>query len=83
MAYDKMRLMCWDVDIAHRPNSELVDADYWSWLGVDIEFDPLFHEYLEYTRQIRHSNPAPIDLPMHPENMPYYRGPHFQRTNST
>jgi len=75
--------MCWDVDIAHRPNSELVDADYWSWLGVDIEFDPLFQEYLEYTRQIRHSNPAPIDLPMHPENMPYYRDPCFQCTHST
>ena len=26
----QMRLMCWDVDIEHRPNSELVDADYWS-----------------------------------------------------
>jgi hypothetical protein len=24
----QMRLMCWDVDIIHRPDSELVDADY-------------------------------------------------------
>ncbi len=38
----QMRLMCWDVDIVHRPNMELVDADYWSRLGVDIELDPLF-----------------------------------------
>ena len=78
-----MRLMCWDVDIVHRPDTELVDADYWSRLGVDIKFNPLFREYLEYTRQIRHSNPAPTDLPMSPENMPYYRGPRFQRTTST
>ncbi len=79
----QMCLMCWDVDIVHCPDSELVDVDYWSWLGVDIKFNPLFQEYLEYTRQIRHSNPAPIDLPMRPENMPYYRGPRFQRTHST
>ena len=38
----QMRLMCWDVDIVHRPDTELVDADYWSRLGVDIDFDPLF-----------------------------------------
>ncbi len=78
-----MRLMCWDVDIVHPPDSELVDADYWSRLGTDIEFDPLFREYLEFTRQLRRSNPAPSDLPMRPKNMPYYRGPRFQRTTST
>ena len=38
----QMGLMCWDVDIVHRPDSELVDADYWSRLGVDIKFEPLF-----------------------------------------
>ena len=26
----QMRLMCWDVDIVHRPDTALVDADYWS-----------------------------------------------------
>ena len=31
----QMRLMCWDVDIIHRPDVELVDADYWSRLGVE------------------------------------------------
>ncbi len=74
-----MRLICWDVDIVLRPDMELVDADYWSRLGVDIDFDPLFKEYHEFTRQIRHSNPAPTDLPMRPENMPYYRGPQYQQ----
>ncbi len=74
----QMRLMCWDVDIVHCPDTELVDADYWLRLGVNIDFDPLFKEYLEFTRQLRRSNPASTDLPMRPENMPYYRGPRFQ-----
>ncbi len=26
----QMCLMCWDVDIIHRPDYELVDTDYWS-----------------------------------------------------
>ena len=26
----QMRLMCWDVDIVHRPDYKLVDANYWS-----------------------------------------------------
>ena len=26
----QMRLMCWDVDIVHRPDVELIDTDYWS-----------------------------------------------------
>ena len=75
--------MCWDVDIVHRPYSELVDADYWLRLGIDIDFDPLFREYLEYTCHLCHSNPAPTDLLMRPKNMPYYRGPRFQCTTPT
>jgi len=74
----QMRLMCWDVDIIHRPDHELVDADYWSPLGVDIEFDPLFRDYLRFVRDLRKSHPAPTDLPMRSENMPYYRGPRIK-----
>ena len=74
----QMRLMCWDVDIVHRPDTELVDADFWSRLGTDIEFDPLFRDYLLYVKDLRKSHPAPTDLPMRPENMPYYRGPRVQ-----
>ena len=48
----QMRLMCWDVDIVHCPDSELVNANYWSRLGTDIEFDPLFWEYLQFIRQL-------------------------------
>jgi hypothetical protein len=30
----QMRLMCWDVDIVHCPDSELINANYWSRLGT-------------------------------------------------
>ncbi len=70
--------MCWDVDIVHRPYHKLIDAKYWSRLGIDLYFDHLFCKYLDLTNNRRKSKPAPTDLPMHPENMPYYRGPQFQ-----
>ncbi len=75
----QMGLMCWDVDIVHRPNSELIDANYWSRLRADLNFDPLFRWYLELTHHLRWSLPAPTDLPMHPENMPYYQEPCIQK----
>ncbi len=71
----QMRLMCFDVDIVHRPDSKLIDANYWSRLGTDIIFDPLFCKYLQLTHHLCLSKPAPTDLPMRPENMPYYRRP--------
>jgi hypothetical protein len=74
----QMRLMCWDVDIVHRPDHELINADYWSRLGIDLHFNPLFFKYLDLTNNMRKSKPAPTDLPMRPENMPYYRRPRFQ-----
>jgi hypothetical protein len=73
-----MRLMCWDVDIVHRPDTELVDVNYWLRLGVDLDFDPLLRGYLAYALARRHSSPPPTDLPMRPENMPYYHGPRIQ-----
>jgi hypothetical protein len=30
----QMHLMCWDVDIVHRPDHELIDANYWSRLAL-------------------------------------------------
>jgi hypothetical protein len=74
----QMCLMCWDVDIVHWPDSKLIDANYWSCLGANLTFDPLFRKYLQLTHQLRKSKPAPMDLPMCPENMPYYRGHRFQ-----
>jgi hypothetical protein len=72
-----MRLMCWDMDIVHRYDIHLTDADYWSRLGADICFNPHFKEYLDFSRSLWSQCPAPVDLPMRPENMPYYRGPHL------
>jgi hypothetical protein len=40
--------MFWDVDIVHRHDIHLTDADYWSQLGADICFDPLFKSYLDF-----------------------------------
>jgi hypothetical protein len=75
--------MCWDVDILHRPDLQLVDANHWSHLGVEVDFDPLFHDYLQYTMELRKSHAALTDLPMCPVNMPYYRGPRVQPVTKT
>jgi hypothetical protein len=41
-----MKLMCWDINIVHRPDSQLVHAAYWSCLGSDIKYDPLLCDHL-------------------------------------
>ncbi len=74
----QMRLMCWDINVIHHPDSHLVNADYWSHLGTDIEFNPLFQDYLQYTMEPQKLHAPPMDLPMHPENMPYYRSPRIR-----
>jgi hypothetical protein len=71
----QMCLMGWDVDIVHRNDHYIIDADYWLRLGADLCFDPLFKTYPDLTRTLCHSNPPPTSFPMKPENMPYYRGP--------
>jgi hypothetical protein len=71
----QMRLMGWDVDVVHRTNDYLVDADYWSRLESDLCYDPSFREYLRIVSDLRRTNPPPTDLPMKAENMPYYCGP--------
>ncbi len=71
----QMRLMCWDVNIVHRNDSHLVNANYWLRLGADICFDPLFKSYLDFDWELCKKIPAPTALPMKPENMPYYQGP--------
>jgi hypothetical protein len=71
----QMRLKCWDVDIVHQPDVKLVDANYWSCIGVDIIYNPLLHDYMAYTMKTRVAHPPTTKLPMRPENMPYYHGP--------
>jgi hypothetical protein len=48
---------------------------YWSRLGEDICYDPLFKAYLDFDCGLRETFLAPTNLPMLPENMPYNRGP--------
>ncbi len=55
-------------------NTYLADADNWSRLGEDICFDLHFQDYLQFVQRLRATYPAPTDLPMLPQNMPYYRG---------
>jgi hypothetical protein len=71
----QMRLMCWDVDIVHLNDHYVADTDYWSQLGADLCFNPLFRAYLELTRSLCLEDPPPSSFPMQPENMPYYRRP--------
>jgi hypothetical protein len=67
--------MGWDVNIVHRNDHYIIDADYWVHLGADLCFDPLFKTYLDLTRTLRIKNPPLTLFPIKPENMPYYRGP--------
>jgi hypothetical protein len=62
----QMRLMCWDMDIVHRNDINMTDADYWSRLGEDICYDPLFKSYLDFDHSLHETLPAPVDLPMLP-----------------
>jgi hypothetical protein len=49
----QIRLMCCNVDIVHQNNVHLTDVDYWSRLGLDLCFDPLFFEYLKFNQSLQ------------------------------
>jgi hypothetical protein len=51
--------MRWDVNIVHSPNVQLIDADHWSWLGVDIKFNPLQCNYINFTMKTCTANLPP------------------------
>jgi hypothetical protein len=68
----QMRLMGWDVDIVHRTNNYLGDANYWSCLNADLCCDPSFQRYLHFVAELRKKHPPPTDHPMQAANMPYY-----------
>ena len=71
----QMRLMCWDMDIQHRNAEFLEGPDYFSRLLADLCCDPLLRNYIQRAQDLRSANAPATDLPMHAENMPYYRGP--------
>jgi hypothetical protein len=79
----QMHLMCWDVNIIYQNDQYLMNTDYWSQLGANLYFNPLFKTYLELTWSFCLENPAPSSLPMKPKNFPYYHGPHVITSNET
>jgi len=44
-------------------------------LDSDLCYDPSFKKYLHLVAEFQKSHPAPSELPMKEEHMPYYRGP--------
>jgi hypothetical protein len=71
----QMRLMGWDVDIVHRTNNYLADANYWSHLDADLCYNPSFQCHLHLVAELRKKHPPPTNLPMQATNMPYSQGP--------
>jgi hypothetical protein len=74
----QMCIVGWDVDIVHRTNNYLVNADYWSCLNEDLCYDPTFKDYIRLVTTLQSQSSSPLDLPMLPKNMPYYRGPQIK-----
>jgi hypothetical protein len=71
----QMHFMCWDMEIEHRNDNWLNNVDYFSRLGANLCYDPLLCDYIKQVNALRQKNPSPSELPMEPENMPYFRGP--------
>ena len=71
----QMRFMCWDMVIEHRNDHWLTDADYFSRLGADLCYDPLFKEYIQQVHALHRRSPAPTEMPIAPDHQPYFRGP--------
>ena len=67
----QMRFMCWAMTIVHRKAAHLTDAYYFSRLGADLCYDPLYTEYLNFTTElIRLHNPVTSKILL--QNMPGY-----------
>lgn len=78
----QMQLMGWDMDIVHRRDGHLIDADYWSRIDADLCYDPLLRRYLQSSAALARKHPAPSSLPIEPQHMPYFRGPRIRSDNS-
>ena len=79
----QMRFMCWDMDIKHRNDIHLADADYFSWLGSDLCYDRLLRNYIERIHALKRDHPCPSTLPIEPQYMPYYHKPTFPNVPDT
>ena len=67
------------MDIIHRNDRYLVDANYWSRLMADLCFGPLLRDYIQHVASIHLNNPVPARMPMLAENMPGARGPRLHK----
>jgi hypothetical protein len=70
----QMRFMCWDMIIEHRNDVCLTNAEYVSWLGTDLCYDPLLKEYVQQVAALCCCSPAPTSMPIAPEYQPYFFG---------
>jgi hypothetical protein len=66
--------MGWDIDIIHRTNNYLTDADYWSTLDSNLCYDPTFEDFIRLVSTLQWQSKSPSDLPILPRNIPYYIG---------
>jgi hypothetical protein len=73
----QMRLICWGMIIEHCNYVCLTNANYFSWLGADICFDPLLKDYIQHINAIWHCSPTPMEFPIAPEHQPYFHGLHI------
>jgi hypothetical protein len=71
----QMQFMCRDMIIEHHNNICLTVANYFSWLGADLCFDPLLKDYIQDIDAIWHCSPMPTKLPIMPEHQPYFCSP--------
>jgi hypothetical protein len=49
----QMRFMFWDMIIEHCNDVCLTNADYFSWLGADLCFNPLLKDYVQYIKSLK------------------------------
>jgi hypothetical protein len=71
----QMELMSWWFTVTHRPNRMLIDADFFSRIKKDLQFDPLLIQYMEVAHDIYKRNQPDASSPeVSPENMPNYKG---------
>ena len=69
--------------IVHHNDNFLANAEYFFRLGTNLCYNPLLHEYIQQIHAFKLSTPLPMDLPMQPENMPYYSAPHVQSVSES
>jgi hypothetical protein len=76
----QMCLMGWDV---HQNDHCITAVKYWSHLGTNLCFNPLFKAYLNLMCTLCLKNSPSMSVPIKPENMPYYCRPQVLPANNS